>query len=208
LGWVLFLNRKKENCSLSSGSLETASDLEGVVDPPLESGEGSHHEDSGTKSVPETLESDFLVDLSHGATSLVDDGDHGVSGVRHNSAEDTSPVSGQESDHELGVLGVVRFSLGEDVGVHVLDSGLEGGELHNSVGDLSHPERLDSLVHGGPATLSEHDRPCFSKGLGEGANIRGLHSDLDLYIINKKKISRTYGLHGAQKAVGNDFSAG
>ena len=96
--------------SFASGGLETASDLEGVIDPPLETGEGTNHDDSCTETVPETLETDFTVDFLNLlaswsiAVSLVEDGDHGVSGVRHNSAEDTSPVTRQEGDHELGAL--------------------------------------------------------------------------------------------------------
>ena len=48
--------------SLSAGGLEASCDLEGVVDPPLETSEGTDHDDSGTNTVPESLETDFLVD--------------------------------------------------------------------------------------------------------------------------------------------------
>ena len=81
------------DCSLSTGGLESDGYLEGVVDPPLETSEGTDHEDSGAEALPETVEADAGVDLASGATTLVHDGDHGVSRVRHDSAEDTSEVT-------------------------------------------------------------------------------------------------------------------
>lgn len=76
----------------------------------METGEGTNHDDSSTETVPETLESDFAVDFFNLLTSrcvrfsLVQDRDHGVSGVRNNSAEDTSPVTREEGNHKLEVL--------------------------------------------------------------------------------------------------------
>ena len=37
-------------CSLSTGGLEADSHLEGVIDPPLETSEGSNHEDSDSET--------------------------------------------------------------------------------------------------------------------------------------------------------------
>ena len=41
---------------------ESESDLDTIVDEPLESGEGTDHDDSGTKSLPDTLGSHLLED--------------------------------------------------------------------------------------------------------------------------------------------------
>lgn len=79
--------------------MEPACYLECVVDPPLETGQGTNHDDSCSQTVPEALEADVAIDfldLGHDwgvAGLLVKDGDHGVSWVRHDGAEDTGPVT-------------------------------------------------------------------------------------------------------------------
>ena len=180
-------------CSLSTG-LETGGDLEGVVDVPLETGEGTDHNDTGTETVPESLEADFFVDGldlfaggALGVGSLVEDGDHGVSGVGDDSAEDTSDLTGSESDTELGGLGVVVSASGEDVGVESSDDLLEGDELNNCVGNLTAPEGGETLVESVPAFVLHDLVPAGNSGGGEGSGGGGLHSDLELYSIN------TYG---------------
>lgn len=160
--------------------MKTASDLEGVVDPPLETSEGTDHDDTGAKTVPEAREADSVVDLARGTSLLVHDGDHGVGGVRNDSAEDTSPVAGQEGDHKLEVLGVGLTRSSEDVGVKGTDGLLESDELHNGVGDLSAPERGYTLVEAVPAFVLHDSRPALTEGKGEGALVRGLDSDFDL----------------------------
>lgn len=133
------------SCSFSTGGLETAGNLEGIVDPPLESSECADHDNSGTESVPESVETDLSVDaldlLHNGGVggTLIQNGDHGISGVRNNGAEDTSPVTRHKSDGKLGCLGVGVLRGGEDVFVESLDGLFEGGELDHGVGDLSHP---------------------------------------------------------------------
>ena len=93
-------------------------------------------------------------------------------------AEDTSPVTGEEGDHELGLLGVGALGGSEDVLIESLDSVLEGTELHHGVGNLTHPEGLDTLVESGPA-LGVHDLwPSLTGSGWEGARLRGLHADL------------------------------
>jgi hypothetical protein len=73
--------------------------LEGVVDEPLESGEGTDHEDTGTETSPETGESDFRVDGSDRGLGLsrlqgsVEFTDHSICGVGNDSAEDTGNVT-------------------------------------------------------------------------------------------------------------------
>ena len=166
--------------SLAASGCEADGHLEGVVDPPLETGERTNHEDSGTETLPETLEADVSVDLASGATLLVHDGDHRVSGVRDDSAEDTGEVTGHEGDHELSGLGVGALGGGEDVLVEGLHGVLEGAELDHGVGDLTGPERLEASVEAVPA-LSVHDLwPSLAGSLGESALFRGLHADLQL----------------------------
>lgn len=160
--------------------MKTTGNLESVVDPPLETGERADHDDTSAETIPQTSEADSSVDFADGAALLVHDGDKSVSGVRNNSTEDTSPVTGNEGDHQLEVLGVRFAGGGENVGVESTDGLLESNELHNGVGDLSAPERNDTLVETGPA-LSLHDLgPCLTESGGEGAFVRGLDSDFNL----------------------------
>ena len=79
--------------SLATSGLETASNLKGIVDPPLETSEGTNHNNTSTKTIPETSKTNLFVNFTSRATSLVHNGDHSISGVRYNSAEDTSPVT-------------------------------------------------------------------------------------------------------------------
>jgi hypothetical protein len=160
--------------------LETTGNLEGVVDPPLETSEGTNHDDTSTETVPETGETDSSVDLTDGTTVLIHDRYHGVSGVGDDSAEDTSPVTGHESDHKLEVLGVALTRSSEHISVQGSHGLFESDELHNGVGDLSAPEGNDTLVETVPA-LRLHDLgPAFTEGSGEGTFIGGLNSDFDL----------------------------
>ena len=118
--------------------------------------------------------------MAGAVASLVHDRDHGVGGVGHDSAEDTSPVTGEEGDHELSRLRVGALRGSEDVGIESLNGVLKGTELHHGVGDLTHPKGLDTLVEASPA-LGVHDlRPSLASSLGEGASVGGLHADLQL----------------------------
>jgi len=181
--------RCRQDCaySLGAGGLEAGGGLEGVVDEPLETSESTDHEDPDTKTLPEAIEADIVVDGSGGTTILVHDGDHGVSGVGDNSAEDTSEVTRHEGNRELGSLGVRVLGGGEDVSVESLDGVLEATELDHGVGDLTHPQRLDALVETSPA-LAVHDLgPALTSGLGEGTRVRSLHADLQLLAGRKTR---------------------
>jgi len=161
----------------------------------LETGEGTNHEDTGTETSPEAGETDSAVNLASGATLLVHDGDHGVSGVRHNSAENTSPVTSHEGNHKLEVLGVALTGGSENVGVEVSHSLFESNELHDGVRDLSAPEGSDTLVETAPA-LSLHDLgPCLTEGSGESTLVRSLHSNFSSF-------------EGAESDIGDELSAG
>lgn len=106
--------------------METHSYLEGVIDPPLETSEGTDHNNSCSESVPESLEADITIYFCNlganwgAAASLVEDGDHGISRVGNKSAEDTSPITRDEGDHELEVLGVGVLRVGEHICVESL----------------------------------------------------------------------------------------
>lgn len=137
----------------SSSGLESNHGLEAIVDPPLETSEGTDHDDSGHETSPETLESYFGVDGSDFAAQGARDvslgnqlGEDGVCGVGNYGAEDTSEVTRGEGDSQLGGFAIVLFSLGEDVVIEELDEPFEGDELHNCVGNLSTPQRTDSGV--------------------------------------------------------------
>jgi hypothetical protein len=146
----------------------------------LETSEGTNHNDTGTETVPETSETDSGIDLANGTTVLVHDGDHGVSGVGNDSAEDTSPVSGHKGDHKLEILGIALTGGSENISIQSTDGLFESDELHNGVGDLSTPEGDDTLVETVPA-LRLHDLgPAFTEGSGEGTLVGGLNSDFDL----------------------------
>jgi len=160
--------------------LETASNLEGIVDPPLETRKRTNHEDTSTEAIPETLEADLSINGANCATSLVHDGDHSVSGVRHDSAEDTSPVTSQEGNCKLLVLAVSFTRFGEDICVECSHCLFEDNELNDSVWDLSCPKWVDTLVETVPS-FGLHDLgPSFSGSLREGSSIGSLHSDFEL----------------------------
>ena len=53
-----------------AGRERTGLTLEGVVDEPLKSGEGTDHEDTGTETSPESGETDLGVDGTDGRLGL------------------------------------------------------------------------------------------------------------------------------------------
>ena len=58
----------------------------------------------------------------------------------HNSAQDTSGVTGGESDSELGGFAIRILWASKDISIEKFDNLLEENEFHNSVWDLSGPE--------------------------------------------------------------------
>ena len=173
--------------SLSTDGSESASNLEGILDDPLEASKGTNHEDSGTETLPESTESDLfkdLLDLGHSGTtssSLVEDGDHGVSWMGNNGAENTGNVTRHESDHQLGALGVGALWLGEYFFVEFSDNLLESDELHNGVWNLSSPKWLKTLVES-RGTLGGLNLLVTGKGGSWELTLVGsLHLNLQLY---------------------------
>lgn len=153
----------------------------------MEASKGTNHEDSGTETLPESTESNLaidLLDLGDGGTtssSLVEDGDHGVSWMGDDGAENTGNVTRHEGDHELGALGVGALWLGEYLLVEGGDNLLESDELDNGVWNLSSPEWLKTLVES-RGTLSGLDLLVSGKSRGWEFTLgRCLHLNLQLY---------------------------
>jgi len=167
----------------------------------LQAGEGTNHENSCSKTLPESGETDFTVNLRDlstsglvGSGSLVEDGDHGISWMGDDGAENTGNITGHESDSELGTLTVAGLLSGEDVSVEHLHDLFEGDELHNGVWYLSAPKWGQSFVETvgtfGGFQVSE----TCSGGFGELAWLRSLHFDLKSF-------------PWAEETIGNDLSA-
>jgi len=181
------LNKNKLECvrafSLAAGGLEADGHLEGVVDIPLETGEGADHDNSGTDTVPQTLEADVSVDvsnlLSHRGVArlLVEDGDHGVSGLGHDSAENTGKVPGGKDDRELSSLRVGLLRVSENVAIECTHDVLESAELDHGVGHLAHPQGTKSLIETVPALVGLDGVEALKESWSE---VGSLHSDLDL----------------------------
>jgi len=179
--------------------LETNHSLEGIVDPPLETSEGTDHDNSGSHTSPKSVETDFGVDfldvVTSGATSLdgVELGDHSISGLRDQSAEDTSNVTRHEGDGELSSLGVFALGLSENLFVEKSDSLFESDELHDGVGDLSSPEGSQTLEQTGSTFISSDLVQSRRKVGGESTGLRGLDSNLN-------------GFPRAEETISNNFS--
>jgi len=179
--------------------LETNHSFEGIVDPPLETSEGTDHDNSGSHTSPETAETDFGVDfldvVTSGAATLhgVELGDHSVSRLGDQGAEDTGNVTRHEGDGELSTLGVFALGLGEDSSVEEFDSLFESDELHDGVGDLSSPEGSQTLEQTVGTFISSDLVQSGGEVSGESAGLRGLDSNLN-------------GFPRAEEAISNDFS--
>ena len=180
-----------EKWSLSTGGGETAPDLERIVDDPLHAGKGTNHENSGSDTFPETVETDFSIDFFNlssstglGFTSLVEDGNHGIGWVGNDGAEHTGNVTGHEGDHELGALGVWALLLGEDAGVELSDDLLEGDELDDGVWNLSSPEWLKTFVESIDTLSSVDFTETLDGAGGESTWLGGLHFYFQLNITN------------------------
>ena len=182
---------KFEKWSLSTGGGETAPDLEGIVDDPLHAGKGTNHENSGSDTFPETVETDFSIDFFNlssssgfGFSSLVKDGNHSIGWVGNDGAENTSNVTRHEGNHELGTLGVRALLLGEDFGIELLDDSLEGDELDDGVWNLSSPEWLKTLVESVDTFGLVDGVQTFDGAGSESTWLSGLHFNFKLNITN------------------------
>ena len=186
-------------CGTTRGR-EAHEDLKVVIDHPLETGEGTNHDNSDGQTVPEALEANLLVDSrgdgTHALTGLavrVELADHDIGGVRDNGAENTGGITTDEGDAGLGGLAVVVLVAGQTL-VDGLDDGLERSKLHHGVGDLATPERVETLVEAAP-TLVGGDLTETIKGARVLRRNGTLHANLD-------------GLKGAEREIGQEFGRG
>lgn len=185
---------------MTTGGREAKPDLEGIVDEPLERGEGSDHDDSGRKPIPETGEADVAVDSAHGFRGglaglavRVELADHDVCRVRDDRTRDARDVPAQEAHAGLLQL-VVALLRPAQLLVDVVDGLFEGGEFTHGVGDLAAPQRRDALVEARDALLLDDLGPALTQRVGVRRE-RGLHADLD-------------GLEGAEEDVGDELGTG
>ena len=172
---------KKYLSSLSTGGGESAPNLEGIVDNPLHASKGTNHENSGSETLPESVETNILVDLTSTLSGLVHDRDHGVSWMRDDGAENTGNITRHEGDHKLGSLAVFALWLGEDVGIEFSDDLLESDELDDGIWNLSHPKWLDTLVETGGSFCRFNLVESGNTVSWESSLSGGLHSNFGLY---------------------------
>ena len=79
--------------------------LHTIVDEPLKSGQGSNHDNPGSKSLPEASEAKGLHSSTNAGTrSLVQVGDKGVGRMGDDGTEDASNVTSCEGHDELLTL--------------------------------------------------------------------------------------------------------
>ena len=93
--------------------------LNGVIDEPLSGRQGTNHDDTGRKTLPETGESEFLGRL-HGCRALlfVHQRNNRVGRVRNDGAEHTGDVTGCERHNQLFTLGAVSARLRHNMPVN------------------------------------------------------------------------------------------
>lgn len=163
--------------------MKSNSGLEGIIDPPLQTSKSTNHNNSSSKSSPQSREPDIPIDglnTIHSTSSgfnIIQFGNHSVRRMRHNRAEDTSQVTRRESNRKLGRLAVLMFLLTvENVSVEHLNNLLEEYEFHNSVRDLSRPERSESFVEPLGSFGFQNFIESWDESGREGSFLSGLHS--------------------------------
>lgn len=141
----------------SSGGSETHGSFESIIDPPLETGQGTNHENSGSETSPQSSHSDFsvnflyiftergfrfnVIQFRHPKLSKL----HGIGGVGYDGAEDTGQITRGESDSKLGGFAVFALGFSENMLVEFLNNIFKSNKLNHSVGNLSAPERHETL---------------------------------------------------------------
>lgn len=139
--------------ALSSSGLQSHGRLKGVVDPPLESGQSTDHNNSCAQTSPKSLETNVCIDLLNGISDstisldIVQLRNDGISRVGDNGAEDSCQITRGEGNRELSSSRVLVLGLlVKDSLVDLLHDFFKGHELHNGVRHLTAPKRDDSLV--------------------------------------------------------------
>lgn len=192
----------------------TQSDLNTIIDEPLQGSECTDHNDTRRQTVPHAHEAQLLDDLARGGSlRLVQLGDEHISRMRDDGTEHTGNVTSGKGDNQLLALGAVSAWLGYHIPggrqstdlvggkwkmlmqcnllVKQLHSTLEASELHHGVWDLTHPQWHQTLVEGSDALLLEHLGNSLTEGVGKAGN--GLNLNLG-------------GLERRQSNVGKDLS--
>lgn len=123
---------------------------------------------------------------------IVELGDHSIGWVGDDSAQDTSGVTGQESDSQLSGLSIAFSWVGPDGLVEEGDTLFEEDELHDSVWDLSEPQWGDSLEETRSSFVLVHGGQSLSECSWESSWLGSLHFDLA-------------GLEWAQENIGEEF---
>jgi len=175
------------------GDPDANSGLEGIIDPPLKAGQGSNHDNTGSKATPNSFEAKLREDLSSTLSTLGHLGHHGVSRVRDNGASNTSDVARSESDTQVLSLGVSLLRGGEDVLVKGLLNLLKEEELGHGVRDLTGPQGDDGLEGEARVGISSDGSQGGAKSGGESSRDGGLDLHLDHLHGAKGDISENFG---------------
>src|SRR5690606_9926108 len=118
---------------------QTHKDLERIVNQPLQTREGTNHDNPDWQSVPQTHESNVLVDSGHGTAERfsglavgIELADHDVGRMGDDGAENTGEITTSEGDGGLHALAVVGLGT-RKIGVDLFDNGFKGCKLHHCV---------------------------------------------------------------------------
>jgi hypothetical protein len=137
----------------ATSCLQTRSNFEGVVNPPLQASKSTDHQDPCTETSPESPKTnlaiylrDLLAERSSFLSLTVKFANHGVCWVRYDGTEDTCKVAGGESDSQLGWFAIGLPTLSEDVVVEELNKPLEGDEFYDRVWNLPGPKWCQSFI--------------------------------------------------------------
>merc|ERR1719420_67297 len=158
---------------------ESKLNLDTIIDEPLQSSEGTNHDDSGTKTSPQSSKSKSLNSITNtGSLSLVEIRHKSVSGVGDNSAEDTSNVTSCKGDNQLFTFGAFSSWFWNYIGINSLNGSLKAGKLHHCVRNLSAPQRNNRFVKATRSLFLENSWEGSSQSCWEGSHWGGLNSDL------------------------------
>lgn len=114
--------------------------------------QSTDHHNTNRQSVPQSPEANVAIDAAHSSAKRltrlsirVQLTNHDIGRVRYRSAQNTSEVTARECNGSLGTLVVVGLLTWQIVVDH-LNNSLEGSELHHRVGNLTAPQRIETLV--------------------------------------------------------------
>eukprot|EP00049_Salpingoeca_infusionum_P017080 m.351702 g.351702 ORF g.351702 m.351702 type:complete len:333 (-) comp16321_c0_seq1:96-1094(-) len=183
--------------STTSGT-KTEGSLEGIVDPPLKTSEGTNHEDTWANTLDGKVTVTKLGGDGTNALALVlgltKEGDESISWVGDNGANNTSNVTGHEGNLELGALAVGLTWLSVDAGVELFNNLLEEEELGHGVWDLTGPEWDEGTKWKASFSfVCGHGRQCWAESSWEGTCWGSLDLDLDHLHWAEGNISKELG---------------